>query len=70
MEDPDPHTINADPQHFINQLKNEQKRNLTRRERKIKQLSTAYLYLYTKMQEEGLLSPGDEDNFFKPEILH
>jgi hypothetical protein len=55
---------------LVHTEKTEQKRNLTRRERKIKQLSTAYLYLYTKMQEEGLLSPGDEDNFFKPEILH
>jgi hypothetical protein len=50
--------------------KTEQKRNLTTRERKIKHLSTAYLYLYTKMQEEGLISSGDEDNFFKPETLH
>ena len=48
----------------------QEKRTLTKREEHIKQLSTAFCYLYQKMQEDGLLRPDDEDNFFKPETLH
>ena len=48
----------------------ESKRKLTPREASLKQVAAAYLYLYHKVQEEGLLRPGDEDNFFKDEILH
>jgi hypothetical protein len=55
---------------LVHSEKTEEQRKLTLREQKIKQLSTAYLYLYTKMQEEGLISSEDEDNFFKLETLH
>ena len=48
----------------------EVKRKLTPREASLKQVAAAYLYLYHKVQEEGLLRPGDEDNFFKNETLH
>ena len=48
----------------------EEKRKLTPREVSMKQIAAAYCYLYHKVQEEGLLRPGDEDNFFKDEILH
>ena len=55
---------------LVHTEKTKAKRNLTKREEKIKQLSAAFVYLYHKMQEEGLLQPGDEDNFFEPETLH
>lgn len=55
---------------IVHTEKTEQVRKLTRREKNIKNLSAAFLYLYHKMQEEGLLSPDDEDNFFKTETLH
>ncbi len=55
---------------LVHSEKTEEQRALTLREQRIKQLSTAYLYLYTKMQEEGLISSEDEDNFFRLETLH
>lgn len=55
---------------LIHTEKTKEKRALTRREEHIKQISAAFCYLYHKMQEDGLISPDDEDNFFKPETLH
>jgi hypothetical protein len=48
----------------------EERRKLTAREKNIKQLAAAYCYLYHRVQEEGLLQPDDEDNFFEKELLH
>jgi len=48
----------------------EERRELTAREKNIKQLAAAYCYLYHRVQEEGLLQPDDEDNFFEKELLH
>lgn len=48
----------------------EEKRRLTARETNIKQLAAAYCYLYHRIQEEGLLNPEDEDNFFEQENIH
>ena len=55
---------------LVNTEKVEEKRKLTSRDPYIKQVAAAFCYLYHKVQEEGLLQPEDEDNFFKTETIH
>tara|TARA_R100001510_G_C7580682_1_gene153774 strand:+ start:162 stop:389 length:228 start_codon:yes stop_codon:yes gene_type:complete len=55
---------------LANSEKIEERRELTSREAYIKQVAAAFCYLYHKIEDEGLLRPDDEDNFFINETIH
>lgn len=56
---------------FLSQMiKIEDKRNLSASEERFKQLSAAYIYLYEKAKQKGVLDEEDLEYIFENETLH